>query len=95
MQSSCHLFNCSTLDSGPQSLVQVGDDVLGVLQADAEPDQVVRHPEGHSLLLLDGGVSHQVGQLRQTLVAAKGLSQGDDLNNPLSVSSLTSSQSLP
>ena len=74
------LFQFSALDGGPQSLVQVGYDVFGVLQADTEPDQVFGDAQGHSLLLLDGSVSHQVGELRQTLVAAQGLCQGDDLN---------------
>ena len=69
----------STLESKFESLVQIRDEILCVLQADTEPDQVVRHTEGDPLLLLDGGVGHGVGQLRQTLVSAQGLGQGDHL----------------
>ena len=63
-----------------EGLVEVGDEVLGVLEADAEPDEVVRDAERDALRLLHRGVRHQVGQLRQALVPAQGLSQGDQLN---------------
>ena len=63
-----------------EGLVEVGDEVLGVLEADAEPDEVVRDAERHALRLLHRGVRHQVGQLRQTLIPAQGLRKGDQLN---------------
>ena len=63
-----------------EGLVEVGDEVLGVLEADAEPDEVVRDAERHALRLLHRGVRHQVGQLRQALVPAQGLRQGYQLN---------------
>ena len=63
-----------------ERLVEVGDEVLGVLEADAEPDEVVRDAERDPLRLLHRGVGHQVGQLRQALVPAQGLRQGDQLN---------------
>ena len=63
-----------------EGLVEVGDEVLGVLEADAEPDEVVRDAERDPLRLLHRGVRHQVGQLRQTLVPAQGLRKGYQLN---------------
>ena len=60
-----------TFDSAPESLVNISNDILGILQADAEPHQIVGHTEGDPLLLLDGGVRHQVGELGQTLVTAE------------------------
>jgi len=59
-----------------QSLVQIVNDVLLKLKTNAQPDQVVSDADLHSLLLFDAGVSHQVGQLGQGLVAAQGLGQG-------------------
>ena len=69
-----------TFDSAPESLVNISNDILGILQADAEPHQIVGHTEGDPLLLLDGGVRHQVGELGQTLVPAEWLRQSDDLD---------------
>ena len=63
----------------PQGLVEVTDQIVRVLEADGDPDEVLGDPEGHSLFLLDGGVRHKVRQLGQRLVAAKGLGQGDQL----------------
>ena len=41
-----------------ERLREVLDDVLGVLEADTDPDEVLRDPEGDPLLLLDGSVGH-------------------------------------
>ena len=43
---------------GSQRLVQISDDILGVLQSDGDPDEVVGYPELNPFRLLDGGMSH-------------------------------------
>ena len=65
----------STSESKLESLVQVCDEVLRILEADTEPDEVVGHAQGDPLLLLDGGVGHGVGQLGQTFVSSKRFSK--------------------
>ena len=62
-----------------ECLVKVLDQVLRVLEANTEPDEVVGHPEGNALLLLDGGVGHEIRQLSQTLVSSQRLSEGYQL----------------
>ena len=49
------------------------------------PDEILRDAKGDPLLLLDGGVRHEVRQLRQTLVAAQRLGQGHQLKYRVSL----------
>ena len=72
-------FNSSALNSSLKSLVQISNNILYILQPYADPDQVVSHTKGHPLLLLNGGVSHQVRQLCQALITSQRFSQGDEL----------------
>ncbi len=74
-----HHTKLGRANSSLQSLVQVSEDVLHILQSDAQPDEVLRDPERYALLLLNGGVGHQVGQLGQGLVSTQRLRQGDQL----------------
>ena len=76
-------FNSSALNSSLQSLVQISNNILYILQPYADPDQVVSHTKGHPLLLLNGGVSHQVRQLCQALITSQRFSQGDELEYDL------------
>ena len=73
------MLNVHLLLADLKSLEQVVGDVVGVLQADREPDESVSHAQADALLLLDGGVGHEVGELRQGLIAAEGLGEGNQL----------------
>ena len=44
--------------NGGQRVLQILDDVLNVLEADGDPDEVVGHPQRDPLLLFDRGVGH-------------------------------------
>jgi hypothetical protein len=81
--SATLLTKLGRANSGLESLVQVSQDVLHILQSHAQPDQVLRDPERYALLLLNGGVGHQVGQLGQGLVSAQRLRQGDQLGGKI------------
>ncbi len=60
-----------------ECLLEIVDQVLLGLDADGNADEVLGDADADALLLLDGGVGHQVGQLSQGLVAAQGLGKGD------------------
>ena len=59
-----------------QRLVEVGDQVVDVLDPDTQPDQVARHLERRAG---DRGVGHPAGMLDQRLDPAERLAQDDDL----------------
>ena len=59
-------------DGSTQGLIQVSNDVVSILQANTDTDEVVRDAQGYPLLLLDGRMGHEVGQLGQALVPAQG-----------------------
>ena len=54
-----------------QRLVEVPDQVLGVLDADGQPDQVLRHATQHLVLRREAGVGHGGGMLCERLGGAE------------------------
>ncbi len=60
-------------DQGIQDRLEVGDDVLRILQAHADAHQALRDAGGLQLLRRIGGVGHGGGMLHQSL----GVAQGD------------------
>ena len=62
-----------------QGLLQVGDDVLGILQTGGQADQTAGDAGGGQLLLGIGGVGHGGGMLDQRLGVAQGDGHGDQM----------------
>ena len=81
IDDSKSIFLILTLDSLPKCLVKIIDDVLIVLQTNADPYQVLRDPKRYPLLFLNRGVGHRVGQLSQRFITTQGLGQSDHLQD--------------
>ena len=66
-----------------ESLSEVSNEILRILETNTESDEVISHTQSNSLLLLDRSMSHEVGQLCQALISSQRFSQSDQLQHNL------------
>lgn len=68
------------LDSGSKGMLNIGDQVLSVLDTDRQTDQVLSDAKSGTVLRTDRAVGHGGGQLAQRLDTSKGLGKGEELD---------------
>ncbi len=80
MQSkSSQLKNHVSTKGSFESVIEVFNDILDVLETNGHSDQVIRDSQCYALVLLDWGVCHAIWELGQRLVATQRLRQCDEL----------------
>lgn len=68
------------LDSGCEGVLDIGDQVLSVLNTDRQTDQVLGDAKSSTVLSADGAVGHGGGQLAQRLDTSERLGKGEELD---------------